>query len=139
MAIRYNYHVKYFTLYELTQSEKANQHKIDNRVSLTFDIIDNLYQLAHLLDDLRESLGHPINISSGYRCTNVNRIVQGSATSFHLRGCAADIFCAPSLMPKLWDLVQAYAMWTEYGWNKSKGYIHVAYDPFNPCVMRKIY
>lgn len=43
------------------------------------------------LDELRELYGHPIIITSGYRCKSHNTKVNGRSNSMHLAGRAADI------------------------------------------------
>lgn len=43
------------------------------------------------LDELREDFGHPIYISSGYRCPSHNKKVGGVKGSYHTYGVAADI------------------------------------------------
>ena len=43
-----------------------------------------------VLDPLREALGEPIRITSGYRSPELNRLVGGVPTSQHLKGEAAD-------------------------------------------------
>ena len=47
--------------------------------------------LIEKLDKLREEVGMPIIVNSGYRCASHNRNVGGSPTSQHLEGKAADI------------------------------------------------
>lgn len=47
--------------------------------------------LIRKLDALREDLGRPVTITSGYRCEAHNRAVGGSPNSQHLLGKAADI------------------------------------------------
>lgn len=47
--------------------------------------------LIRKLDALREDLGRPVVINSGYRCKKHNDAVGGSPTSQHLLGKAADI------------------------------------------------
>ena len=44
------------------------------------------------LERLRLRIGRPINISSGYRCPDHNRVVGGVWTSQHVNGTAADIY-----------------------------------------------
>jgi len=52
----------------------------------------NLGRLVHtLLDPLRNDLGQPVRVTSGYRSPNVNKAVGGSRTSRHMLGLAADI------------------------------------------------
>ena len=53
-------------------------------------------KLITLLDALRDDLGEPMVITSGYRCPEHNEAVGGSENSSHLKGLAADISCATS-------------------------------------------
>ena len=46
-----------------------------------------------VLDPVREKLGMPIVVNSGYRCEKHNKAVGGVKNSQHLRGEAADIHC----------------------------------------------
>lgn len=55
------------------------------------DIFNNLKILALALERVREKLGKPILITSGYRTPAHNQKVGGSRRSFHLQGMAADI------------------------------------------------
>lgn len=45
------------------------------------------------LEALRNTLGHPIVITSGVRCENRNNQVGGVPASLHLSGLAADLYC----------------------------------------------
>ena len=58
--------IKYFSLAEFINSATAKRLSIDN--TPTFEIVDNLNRLADYLDGIREKLGKPILVSSGYRC-----------------------------------------------------------------------
>jgi len=49
--------------------------------------------LASKLQQLRDIVGSPVTITSGYRCEVHNRNVGGAPTSYHLKGEAADISC----------------------------------------------
>jgi hypothetical protein len=50
-----------------------------------------------ILDQIRNSLGKPITISSGYRCAEYNRTIPSSRnTSSHIKGLAVDIKCTSS-------------------------------------------
>lgn len=80
----------YFTLAELTKSETAARHKINNTPPAT--VIDNLqYGVDMVLDPLRRLYGQPIKINSGYRCPQLNKLVGGVTNSWHQEGNAADI------------------------------------------------
>ena len=47
--------------------------------------------LVSKLDELRELVGAPIYVNSGYRCAQRNKNIGGSKDSQHLYGKAADI------------------------------------------------
>ena len=49
--------------------------------------------VSEVLDPVREKLGMPIVVNSGYRCEKHNKDVGGVRNSQHLRGEAADIHC----------------------------------------------
>lgn len=93
--------MKYFTVEELTESSTAIKENIDNTPSK--EITEHLIELIEeLLDPIREKwaeycninkLGNPaISVSSGYRCKELNKAVNGSVTSAHITGYAADIY-----------------------------------------------
>lgn len=84
--------IKYFSLAEFIHSATAKRLNIDN--TPTFEIVDNLNRLADYLDNIREKLGKPISVSSGYRCPVLNKAVGGVANSQHQKGLAADLVCA---------------------------------------------
>ena len=83
--------IKYFKLSEFINSATAKRLAIDNMP--TFEIVDNLNRLADYLDVIREKLGEPILISSGYRCPMLNKAVGGVVNSQHQKGLAADLVC----------------------------------------------
>ena len=81
---------EFFTLQELTKSSTASRYHIDN--SPAEDVVRNLqYGVDMVLDPLRRLYGKPIIITSGYRCTELNKKVGGVANSWHTQGNAADI------------------------------------------------
>ena len=81
----------HFTLDELTFSETATRLGIDNTPSI--EVRQNLEKLALGLENVRELLGHPIYISSGFRCIDLNNILKSKPTSAHVKGLAADFRC----------------------------------------------
>lgn len=81
--------MKHFTLSEFTRSETAERYGIENKPNNTQ--IQNIERLCGLiLDPLRESIGQPIYITSGFRVPRLNRLVGGSIASSHKEGLAAD-------------------------------------------------
>lgn len=57
-------------------------------------ILDNLYRLANRLQAIRDLIGKPILINSGYRSPAHNKAVGGASQSQHLNGMAVDIVVA---------------------------------------------
>ncbi len=81
---------RFFSWAELTRSNAARRLGLDN--TPTPEAEANLRALVtDVLDPLRQQLGRPIRIASGYRAPSVNRAVGGVATSQHMRGEAVDI------------------------------------------------
>lgn len=95
----------HFHLVEFTRSETAMRLGIDN--TPTGQHLDNLKRLAGSLEEVRALLGTPIIITSGYRSLVLNRAVDGSATSSHCHGLAAD-FHAPGFGSDM-EVAQAIA------------------------------
>jgi len=89
---------KYFSLRELTFSKLAEDHGIDNTPDAK--TLETLKYTASQLDKVRELLNKPVNISSGYRCMQVNRRIGSKDTSQHLKGEAVDFKCELFGSPK---------------------------------------
>jgi len=97
---------KYFTLRELTFSKLAQDHDIDNTPDAK--TLETLKYTASQLDKVRELLNKPVNISSGYRCLQVNRRIGSKDTSQHLKGEAIDFKCELYGNPKkVFDTIKA--------------------------------
>ena len=82
----------HFKLSEFVRSETAERHGIANVPPE--EAVENLRRLCeHTLEPLREALGLPIVITSGYRCKQLNSLLaHSSSTSQHIRGEAADFY-----------------------------------------------
>ena len=84
-----------FRVGEFTESATARKHGINNTPSQEAE--DNLKALCvHTLEPLREALGLPIIITSGYRTKALNSLLaHSSERSQHMLGQAADFYVAP--------------------------------------------
>lgn len=83
---------EHFTLEEMIFSQTAARKGIDNFPPP--NILDNLTNTAQCMEEVRDLLGHPISISSGYRCEALNKAVGStSKRSQHLEGEAVDFTC----------------------------------------------
>jgi hypothetical protein len=89
---------EHFTLEELTASEIAVRNGLDNTPNPL--VLNNLKTLAKGLEDVREVLGRPIIINSGYRSLVVNQLLGSKPTSQHTKGLAADFICPSFGSPK---------------------------------------
>lgn len=76
---------------KLSANFELNEFIHPGDIAPTDDVIDNLKLLAQRLQALRDFLGKPIHINSGYRSASHNAAVGGASNSYHLLGMAADI------------------------------------------------
>lgn len=84
---------KNFLLSEFVRSASAKRNNIHQQFTIEINVLTNLvYLTSFLLQPLRDFIG-PINITSGYRCQEVNAIVGGAQSSQHLYGQAVDFVC----------------------------------------------
>lgn len=89
----YPYLSEHFSYDEFVESSTARKFGIRNVAdSGTQRCIK--YLVDKVLEPLREQIGKPIYINSGYRCRELNAAVCGSSTSRHLQGLAADLRCS---------------------------------------------
>lgn len=125
-----------FTLSELTKSETALRHGMDNTPGETE--IANLKTLAEkVLQPVREHYQKGVKVNSGYRAPEVNQKVGGSRTSDHCKGQAADIEIpgVPNADLAQWitenlEFTQVILEFYTQGIPDS-GWVHVSYDPQN--------
>jgi zinc D-Ala-D-Ala carboxypeptidase len=82
----------HFTMEEFIVSQTASRMGIDNTPN-SARVRGNLTRTAQLMERIRDALGHPIIVTSGYRSPALNRAVGGVATSAHVEGLACDFIC----------------------------------------------
>ena len=119
----------HFTFEEATYSETAIRNNIDNtRVST--DILRAMQISAAHLEILREQIG-VIQITSWYRCPELNKKVGGAKNSAHMSGWAID--CKSSKIP-VYDLcVFASEVLESYDQiiHEFGSWMHISFDPKN--------
>lgn len=120
---------KHFTLKEMTMSTTAMRLGIDNTPSA--ESIQSMSLLAdRVLEPVREYIGEPIKISSGYRSPELNKKVGGSKTSQHCLGEAADIVCQNKNSEMFYfiknNLEFDQLIW-EFGDEQEPDWVHVSY------------
>lgn len=80
--------------------------------------------IIDLCDAVREELGAPVVVNSGYRCPVHNRRVGGAALSRHVVGDAADLRPVdPALLPELKRI--ALRLNPEGGVGMYRGFVHI--------------
>jgi len=127
---------KNFSLAEFTKSETATRKGLDN--TPTPEVIQNLQKLVdNIIQPIRETIGKPIKINSGYRAPEVNASVGGSKTSDHCKGQAADIeingMANGDLAQYIVDNYKFTQVILEFytAGIPDSGWVHVSYDPNN--------
>jgi len=125
-----------FTLSEMTKSETALRHDMDN--SPPQEITSNLQALAvHVLQPVRDHYGKGVKVNSGYRSPDVNAKVGGSRTSDHCRGMAADIEIPGVPNHELAEWIRSNLLFTQVILEfytqgvPDSGWVHVSYDHEN--------
>ena len=115
--------MKYFTIEELTRTSKPypnvpNEEQIKNLTNL----------VEKVLDPIREEIGSPITVSSGFRSWKVNKAVGGVDSSQHTKGEAVDLVCNNNA--KLFELIQKKGLYDqliwEYGTDRCPAWVHVS-------------
>ena len=67
--------------------ELAN-NKAENAVKLV--VTEKMFLFMDMMQELRDKIGKPINVSSWYRTKTYNKKIGGSSNSLHLDGLAVD-------------------------------------------------
>ena len=125
---------KHFPLAELTRSERAIRDGIPNEPTPEHE--SNLAALAwSILQPLRDAMGGPIAVTSGYRSPALNAKTPGSSvTSQHSKGQAADLVPADGASFTTADLFHYIRkhlpfdqlIW-EYGDKSAPKWVHVSF------------
>ena len=120
-----------FSISELCKSNKAKELGIKN-IPTDIATMDNLLNLiCDLLQPLRNKLGRPIIVTSGFRNPQVNKAVGGKDNSQHKTGQAADIIVRGMRPDELVNfvvksnieydqLINEYDSWVHISYNKGK-------------------
>jgi uncharacterized protein YcbK (DUF882 family) len=78
-------------------------------------------ELINKLQELREELGIPLTVTSGFRCLDNNTAIGGAKASQHLLGAAADIRTGD--LNRLFELAKKH--FKAVGDGRNKHFIHV--------------
>jgi zinc D-Ala-D-Ala carboxypeptidase len=129
-----------FSLAELLNSPTATAKGIKEQFTPSEEVINNLTLLAkNVLQPLRDGIGRPLKITSGFRCERLNVAIGGSRTSEHCKGMAADIQLIVNgqnlsglIYNKIIELKLNYTqMIWEFGNSEHPDWIHISYNKAN--------
>jgi len=102
---------------------------------MPLSVFNNVKELARNLQILRDAIGSPIHINSGYRSPSHNKSVGGSHKSQHLLGKASDITCKDltplQLRDKIEELINKGLM-KQGGLGLYNGFVHYDIRGINP-------
>lgn len=142
------YLTQHFSVAEFTASETATRNGIDN--SLPPELEPAAIETARMLERIRDHLKHlssrevPIQVTSGYRCLELNRAIGSKDTSDHIQACAAD-FLAPSFggVVKVAEALASQVGFLGIGqlileYPDANGWVHVSTKPVDRAVNRII-
>lgn len=115
-----------FTLNELVYSVTAEANRIDNRPNVK--VVANLKALCeNVLQPLRNSLGCPVIVSSGFRCAELNKRIGGAANSGHLTGRCADIHVNGMTAKELYNFIKKSGVKYRQCILESNSWVHIDY------------
>ncbi len=86
-------------------------------------------RLVSVLEALRQELGVPFVITSGYRCDDHNMRVGGAINSYHVQGLACDIACPRGYTVEEFAKICLDHGFTGVGAYPSQGFVHVDVRP----------
>jgi zinc D-Ala-D-Ala carboxypeptidase len=119
---------KYFKLEEFYYSKTAIARHINN--TPTAEVKANLNWLClKVLDPMRDKIGKPITISSGYRSPALNAVIGGVGNSQHSLGQAADFLVTGMSVKDAFDfIVKKTAIPFDQVIYEFGQWIHISYD-----------
>ena len=121
-----------FSITELCKSDTAIKNGIKNIPSV--EVCDNLLNLIfYILQPVRNKFG-AIQITSGFRCEQLNKLVGGVPTSNHRNGFAADVIPLQASFKQVYDYIVNNLDYDECFIETNKQgvkWLHVAYRKGN--------
>jgi putative chitinase len=118
---------RYFTLGEFIESDTATRLHIDNTPSAA--IVTALTDTAQRMDQVRDLLGGPIQVLSGYRSPALNTAIHGAHNSAHMTGHAVDFVCRSFGTP-LQICQKIVASGIKFDQLIQEGtWVHISFDP----------
>jgi len=129
-----------FSLREMIHSDIAVRDGIVNEPNEKE--LKNLTALCeNVLQPLRDKLGVPVRVSSGFRCRALNshKEVGGAANSQHLRAEAADIHAKGYTPQQLFDFIIKSGIVYDQLIQEFDEWVHISFSRWRPNRQKAIY
>ena len=120
---------KHVTLKEFQASGLATLRNLNNQMNES-QIASAKLLCENVFEPLRIHLNTPINISSGFRSVQVNKMI-GSSTSQHTKGEAMDLQIGAKGFNFIKDKLQFDQLIWEFGNDENPSWVHVSYSSKN--------
>ena len=115
-----------FKMSELIYSDTAVRQNINNMPDInSMDCMLNL--ICYCLQPIRDRLGKPMVISSGFRNSQVNKLVGGVATSQHTKGQAVDFTVAGMSVAQVVEFIKKSGIEYDQLINEYNKWVHISF------------
>lgn len=115
-----------FKMSELIHSDTAVRQNINNMPDInSLDCMLDL--IVHCLQPIREKIAKPMIISSGYRNSQVNKLVGGVATSQHCKGQAVDFTVKGMSVAAVIEFIKKSGIEYDQLINEYNKWVHISY------------
>ena len=112
---------------QLTKNFQLSEFNCHDGTEVPSSMIENAILLSKNLQVLRDDLGEPLKILSGYRSPAWNKKVGGKPNSYHMKAMAADLttksFSPKQLHARILKLIKAGKM-KDGGLGLYPGFVH---------------
>jgi hypothetical protein len=121
---------KHVTLKEFQASGLATLRNINNEMNES-QIASAKLLCENVFEPLRLYINTPIQISSGFRSLQVNKMIKGSSTSQHCKGEAMDLQIGAKGFNFIKDKLEFDQLIWEFGNDENPSWVHVSYSSKN--------
>lgn len=119
-----------FSMSELIHSDTAVRHNINNMPDI--NSLDNMLELiVNCLQPIRDKLGKPMIITSGYRNSQVNKLVGGTSNSQHVKGQAVDFNVQGMPVSRVVEFIKQSGIEYDQLINEYNNWVHISYNKGN--------
>ena len=112
---------------KLTKNFDLTEFDSKDGAEMPAEVLCNVRKVAENLQVLRDELGAPITVNSGYRSPEHNKRVGGATGSTHLTGHGADIVVKGYTPQQVYDTIerlQAEGRMEQGGLHAYSGFVH---------------